>query len=98
MAFERAHRPLSRGEELKARQAEFAARVERASGWCAVHLPDLTVPDGRPCSYAVGAAMGVRRMQPELKGAAFVAEVRTYRAWLMRNVPVEDGQTEAEAA
>jgi hypothetical protein len=37
-------------------------------------------------------------MQPELKGAAFVAEVRTYRAWLMRNVPVEDGQTEAEAA
>lgn len=90
MAFERAYRPPSRGEELKARQAAFSAHVAKVATWCADSMPDLLTPAGGPCSYAIQAALDVRRTRPELKGDGFAAEVRAYRGWLMRNVPTGD--------
>jgi hypothetical protein len=90
MAFERAQRAPSRGEELKARQAAFSAHVVKVATWCGDAMPDLMTPAGGPCSYAIQAALDVRRTRPELKGDGFVREVRAYRGWLMRNVPVED--------
>lgn len=80
----------SRGDETRARQIEFTERVRQVAIWCGESLPDLMTPAGGPCSYAIQAAMDVRRLRPELKGAGFVREVRAYRGWLMRNVPVED--------
>lgn len=90
MGLERAQRAPSRGEELKARQAAFSAHVAKVATWCGDAMPDLMTPAGGPCSYAIQAALDVRRTRPELKGEAFVREVRAYRGWLMRNVPVED--------
>lgn len=102
MGLERAQRAPSRGEELKARQAAFSAHVAKVATWCGDALPDLMTPAGGPCSYAIQAALDVRRTRPELKGDGFVREVRAYRGWLMRNVPVEDvvlpGDDEAVAA
>lgn len=89
MAFQRANRPLSAGERVRAAEASHGRRVEAARRWVAEHLPECVDGAGGVCDFAVASAIRVRALRPDLPpDAALAAVVRVWREGWMRSLGV----------
>jgi hypothetical protein len=99
MAFERAHRPPTKAEALKARQVEADARAVQAGAWVAKHMPDLNDPQSGVCSFAIALALRISRERPGIKAGELARVVRVQReVWMRRCGAWDESWDETEKA